>query len=77
MNFAHAPIRKPACIDWICPNVVTPGARVRIIAGPFEGLEGVFQRESGSERAIVLLSVLGQTASVGVAVGSVVPRHAA
>jgi transcriptional antiterminator RfaH len=56
---------------------LAPGARVRILAGPFEGLEGVFEREAGSDRAIVLLSVLGQTASVGVAVGNVVPRYAA
>lgn len=56
---------------------LVPGARVRILAGPFEGLEGVFERETGSDRAIVLLSVLGQTASVGVAAGNVVPRHAA
>ena len=45
--------------------------------GAFEGLEGVFQRESGPDRAIVLLSVLGQPASVGVPAGSVVPRYAA
>ncbi|MEX0734707.1 MAG: transcription termination/antitermination NusG family protein [Steroidobacteraceae bacterium] len=59
------------------PARLAPGARVRILAGPFDGLEGIFQRESGSDRAIVLLTVLGQTASVGVPVGNVVPRHAA
>lgn len=59
------------------PARLAPGDRVRILAGPFDGLEGIFQRESGPDRAIVLLSVLGQTASVGVAVGNVVPRHAA
>jgi len=59
------------------PARLAPGACVRILAGPFDGLEGIFQRESGSDRAIVLLTVLGQTASVGVPVGNVVPRHAA
>lgn len=59
------------------PARLAPGARVRIVAGPFDGLEGVFQREAGDDRAIVLLSVLGQSASVGVPAGSVVPRHAA
>jgi transcriptional antiterminator RfaH len=59
------------------PARLVPGARVRILAGPFEGLEGIFQRETGSERAIVLLHVLGQIASVGVRVSNVVPRHAA
>lgn len=56
---------------------LAPGTQVRIIAGPFDGLEGVFQREAGEDRAIVLLSVLGQWASVGVASSSLVPRHAA
>jgi transcriptional antiterminator RfaH len=59
------------------PRRLAPGAQVRILAGPFEGLEGIFQREAGSDRAIVLLRLLGQTASVGVAAGNLVPRHAA
>jgi len=56
---------------------LAPGTQVRIVAGPFGGLEGIFQREAGEDRAIVLLSVLGQWANVGVAASSVVPRHAA
>jgi len=59
------------------PPRLATGALVRILAGPFEGFEGIFQREAGSDRAIVLLGVLGQTASVGVPVGNVVPRRAA
>lgn len=59
------------------PARIEAGAPVRIVAGPFDGLEGVFQREAGDDRAIVLLSVLGQSASVGVRAGNVVPRHAA
>jgi transcriptional antiterminator RfaH len=59
------------------PARLAPGTPVRIVAGPFDGLEGVFQREAGDERAIVLLSVLGQSASVGVPAGNVVPRRAA
>lgn len=59
------------------PARLAPGTQVRIFAGPFHGLEGVFQREAGEDRAIVLLSVLGQWASVGVAASSLVTRHAA
>ncbi len=59
------------------PDQLAPGTRVLIVTGPFGGLEGVFQRETGEDRAIVLLSVLGQWASVGVPVGSLAPRHAA
>jgi transcriptional antiterminator RfaH len=37
-----------------------PGSNVRIVAGVFEGLEGVFQRESGDERVMLLLGLLGR-----------------
>jgi transcriptional antiterminator RfaH len=40
------------------------GSNVRVVAGVFEGLEGVFQRESGEERVVVLLELLGQIAPV-------------
>lgn len=38
------------------------GARVRVVGGAFQGLQGVFQRESGDQHAIVLLNLLGQSA---------------
>ena len=59
------------------PEQLMPGTHVRILAGPFDGLEGVFQRDCGAERAIVLLSVLGQPVGVSVPSASVVARHAA
>jgi transcriptional antiterminator RfaH len=45
---------------------IAPGSPVRILGGVFASLEGVFQRESGDERVIVLLSVLGQRTPVKV-----------
>jgi len=51
------------------------GVPVRITRGAFEGLEGVFEREDGAERVIVLLSLLGQHATVRVPVGYVAPRR--
>src|SRR6185312_8034729 len=47
-----------------CAPALTPGSSVRISMGPFEGLEGIFERQAGSERVVVLLRVLGQNASV-------------
>lgn len=35
------------------------GDRVRVIEGPFEGLEGVLLKEKGEERVLVLLAILG------------------
>jgi len=43
------------------PPSFAPGTRVRIVAGAFDGVEGVFLRESGDERVVVLLKILGQS----------------
>jgi len=53
------------------------GAAVRIAVGPFGGLEGVFDREAGPERVVVLLKLLGQDTAVRVPAGFVVPGFAA
>jgi transcriptional antiterminator RfaH len=51
-----------------------PGTQVRIRKGPFDGLEGVFDREAGADRVIVLLNLLGQAVSVHVPGDSVLPQ---
>jgi transcriptional antiterminator RfaH len=40
------------------------GEAVAITAGPFEGLQGVFETNSGEERVAILLDVLGQARRV-------------
>jgi transcriptional antiterminator RfaH len=55
---------------------IAPGSPVRILGGVFASLEGVFQRESGDERVIVLLSVLGQRTPVKVPAEFVLPLTA-
>jgi transcriptional antiterminator RfaH len=50
------------------------GAPVRIIAGIFEGLQGVFERDVGEERVVVLLRLLGQDSTVRVPDRFVVSR---
>lgn len=47
--------------------------RINIIAGVFEGLEGIFEREAGEERVIILLGLLGRQAMVRVPSRHVVP----
>jgi transcriptional antiterminator RfaH len=49
----------------------TPGTPVRVTAGVFAGLEGVFEREEGAERVVVLLSLLGQERQVRLPAGLV------
>ena len=48
------------------PPFFDQGAKVRVTAGPFDGLEGIFQREAGAERVVILLKLLGQDARVRV-----------
>jgi len=52
------------------------GVAVRVIGGPFEGLEGVFEQRAGAERVVVLLTLLGQHARVRLQTHHVVPHHA-
>ena len=56
---------------------LAPGARVRVTLGPFDGLEGVFEREDGAERVIILLNLLGRDAVVRVPARYVAPSRAA
>lgn len=59
-----------------CDRPLLPGARVSVIAGAFQGLEGIFEREAGDERVVVLLKLLGQEAPVRITSRYVVPSIA-
>jgi transcriptional antiterminator RfaH len=41
------------------------GTRVRITAGPFCGINGIFERADGDERVMILLNLLGHEMPVG------------
>jgi transcriptional antiterminator RfaH len=56
---------------------LVPGAGVRITAGAFDGIEGIFEREAGMERVVVLLNLLGQDASVRIPASFVAPSQVA
>ncbi len=51
-----------------------PGSNVRVVAGVFDGLEGVFQRESGDERVVLLLGLLGRDTIVQLPAAFVLPQ---
>jgi len=50
-----------------------PGCPVSIVAGAFEGLDGIFERDAGNERVVVLLKLLGQSTPVRIPAGFVMP----
>lgn len=52
---------------------LAPGDRVRIVAGPFAGLEAIFEQRHGSGRVRVLLEVIGAARSTTLSDGLVVP----
>lgn len=58
------------------PAMFEPGSPVKVAAGPFSGLEGIFQSHSSSDRIVVLLNVLGNSTRVRIPLGFVTPSHA-
>jgi transcriptional antiterminator RfaH len=53
------------------------GTKVSITMGSFKGLDGIFERDAGADRVVVLLSVLGQDVPVLLPACVVLPSHAA
>ena len=49
------------------------GAKVRIAAGPFGGMSGLYAGQSTRERELVLLNLLGGQRPVSIAAGLVAP----
>lgn len=52
------------------------GAAVSVIRGVFAGLDGIFEREVGEQRVVVLLRLLGRETAVRVPSGFICPRVA-
>mgnify|MGYP000700591381 CR=1 FL=1 len=52
---------------------VKPGDRVRVMDGPFAGLEGIFQNSSKDARVIILMELLGRENKVTVDRDSIIP----
>jgi transcriptional antiterminator RfaH len=50
-----------------------PGDRVRVLEGPFAGLEGIFQNNSKDARVIILMELLGRENRVTVDRDSIIP----
>ena len=51
----------------------TAGDTVKLLSGPFAGLNGVFDISKSSDRVIVLLSILGGQQSVTIDVNNIAP----
>ena len=51
----------------------SPGQRVRVLEGPFAGLEGIIQAKSARDRVDLLLSIVGQGARTRVSTDNLAP----
>ena len=60
-------IRSPPPPPAAPKRVFAKGARVKIIAGPFQGLAAVHSGMTAQQRELILLSVLGSTRTVAIA----------
>jgi transcriptional antiterminator RfaH len=81
-EYAHVPARVISCLRnraeaatglhrLADEQPLSPGAAVRIVAGAFDGLEGIFVRKAGDDRVVVLLDMLGAATQVRVPTGCV------
>ncbi|PHS19626.1 MAG: transcription/translation regulatory transformer protein RfaH [Kangiella sp.] len=52
--------------ETVILNNMNEGDSVRILTGPFEGLEGIFQKNDGDVRAIILLNFLGKSNRISI-----------
>lgn len=52
------------CVQVERRNIFRKGEIVRILEGPLEGLEGIFEAETGEQRALILLEALGKISRV-------------
>jgi transcriptional antiterminator RfaH len=69
--------RESACgVHVLNAAALKLGDRVNIIAGPFAGLEAVFQSQQGTDRVRVLLELIGTTSRTTLPAGFVVPSLA-
>jgi transcriptional antiterminator RfaH len=59
------------------PPPMTLGMPVKVTMGPFDGLEGVFEREEGAQRVVVFLKLLGQDVPVHTPSDFIMPSYAA
>jgi transcriptional antiterminator RfaH len=55
--------------EWAVSDELTPGARVRVATGAFQGYEGILVTRSSRERVLVLLDILGKQVKARFATG--------
>jgi transcriptional antiterminator RfaH len=71
----HGFVRLPEAPPPPLRRKIAIGAKVRITAGPFGGMSGLYAGQSTKERELVLLNMLGSQRPVAIAANLVVPQE--
>ncbi len=66
VNALRARADADGCFTLHRAATMKPGQPVRIGAGPFQDIEGIFQAPSDAERVVILLQLMGRTVSITV-----------
>ena len=77
MTDAHGYIKLPEGPGAPVRRKIAIGAAVKVTAGPFGGMSGLYAGQSTRERELILLNLLGRQTPVTIAAGQVVPIVAA
>ena len=71
----HGYIHLPEAPAAPARRTIAIGAKVKITAGPFGGMSGLYAGQSTRERELVLLNVLGGQRPVAIAAGLIAPAQ--
>lgn len=71
----HGFVRLPEGRGSPVKREIAIGARVRVTAGPFGGMSGLYAGQSTRERELILLSLLGRQTPVTIAACLIVPAQ--
>jgi transcriptional antiterminator RfaH len=71
---AHGYIKLPEARGAPIERKIAIGAKVKVTAGPFGGMSGLYAGQSSRERELILLNLLGGQRRVLIAANLVVPQ---
>jgi transcriptional antiterminator RfaH len=70
----HGYVRLPEARGAPVERKIGIGAKVKVTAGPFGGMSGLYAGQSTRERELVLLNLLGSQRPVAIAASLIVPQ---
>ena len=60
-------LKNQAFVKDTVTHLPSPGSEVEVCEGPFKGLKGIYQKEDGLERSMLLIKMLNQESEISIA----------